>query len=57
MPSVSIPEAAPYSKICEAGLRSRIRVGSLPHQRVSPFHNIVIEQKHLDALLLTGGAK
>ncbi len=55
---MSIPEAARYSGISEAGLRSRIRAGSLPHERSGPFNNIVIAKHDLDVLLLlTGGTR
>jgi hypothetical protein len=51
---LTIPEAARYSGISEAGLRSRIRAGRLAHERVGPYHNIVISRHALDVLLLTG---
>ena len=53
---LTIPQAARHSGISEAGLRSRIRAGSLPHARVGPVNTIVIAKHDLDALLLlTGG--
>jgi hypothetical protein len=51
---LTIPDAARYSGISEAGLRSRIRAGSLAHERVGPYRNIVVSRHALDVLLLTG---
>jgi hypothetical protein len=54
---LTIPEAARYSRISEAGLRSRIRSGSLAHERIGPVQTIVISRHALDALALTGGSR
>jgi hypothetical protein len=51
---LTIPAAARYSGISEAGLRSRIRSGSLAHERIGPVQTIVVSRKALDALLLMG---
>lgn len=53
----TIPIAARYSGIGEAGLRSRIRSGRRAHERGGPVQTIVVSRHALDALLLTGGAK
>jgi excisionase family DNA binding protein len=52
---LTIPQAARYSGISEAGLRSRIRSGTLVAERVGPYGNILIPRAALDALLLLGG--
>jgi hypothetical protein len=52
--SLTIPAAARYSGISEAGLRSRIRSGTLVAERVGPYGNILIPRAALDALLLPG---
>jgi hypothetical protein len=53
--SLTVPAAARYSGISEAGLRSRIRSGTLVAERVGPYGNILIPRAALDALLLLGG--
>ena len=53
--SLTISAAARYSGISEAGLRSRIRSGTLDFERVGPYGNILIPRAALDALLLLGG--
>jgi hypothetical protein len=54
---LTIPEAARYSFISEAGLRARVRTGSLPAERVGPYRSIVIARSVLDELLLTGSVE
>jgi len=53
---LTIPAAVRYLALGEAGLRSRIRSGSLVDERVGPVQTIVVSRHALDALLLTGGA-
>jgi hypothetical protein len=52
---LTIQESSAYSKISEAGLRSRVAKGTLVAERVGPRGTILIKRLNLDRILFGGG--